>query len=253
MIAFISDIHANIPALEAVFADIARLGNVERVLCLGDVIGYGPRPIEALEMVAARCKLVLMGNHEHAVLNGAYGFHAAAKRAVDWTREQLQEVGPGHRRKALWKLLEDLPVRHQIDDLLLVHGSPRDPVMEYVLESDLWDGSDPEKMEQIFAAFQRLCFVGHTHRPGVFTADRCFLPAAELPDGFDISDGSKYLVNIGSVGQPRDRDNRACYLIFSGDAVYWRRVTYDIDTTASQVRAIAALDNRFADRLFRGE
>jgi predicted phosphodiesterase len=253
VIAFISDIHANLPALEAVFADIERLGTVEKILCLGDVIGYGPRPIETLELVASRCKLMLMGNHEHAVLHGAFGFHAAAKRAVDWTRDQLQDVSPATRRKALWSLIEDLPVRHEIDDLLLVHGSPRDPVMEYVLESDLWEGSDSTKIDQIFAAFQRLCFVGHTHRPGVFTADRCFLPAAELPDGFDISDGGKYLVNIGSVGQPRDRDNRACYVIFSGDAVYWRRVTYDIDTTAAQVRAVKALDPRFADRLYRGE
>ena len=253
MIAFISDIHANMPALEAVLADIARLGSVERILCLGDVIGYGPRPVEALELVASRCKLILMGNHEHAVLHGAFGFHAAAKRAVDWTREQLQEVSPGPRRKAIWKLLEDLPVRHEIGDLLLVHGSPRDPVMEYVLESDLWEGSDSDKMDQIFAGFPRLCFVGHTHRPGVFTADRCFLPAAELPDGFDISDGGKYLINIGSVGQPRDRDNRACYAVYSGDAVYWRRVAYDIDTTAAQIRATKALDGRFADRLYRGE
>ena len=253
MIAFISDIHSNLPALQAVLADIERLGSVEKILCLGDVIGYGPKPIETLELVASRCKLMLMGNHEYAVLHGAFGFHAAAKRAVDWTREQLQDVSPGTRRKALWSLIEELPIRHEIDDLLLVHGSPRDPVMEYVLESDLWEGSDPEKIDQIFAAFRRLCFVGHTHRPGVFTADRCFLPAAELPEGFDISDGGKYLVNIGSVGQPRDRDNRACYLVFSGDAVYWRRVAYDIDTTAAQVRATKALDQRFADRLYRGE
>lgn len=253
MIAFISDIHSNLPALEAVLADIGRLGTVEKILCLGDVIGYGPRPIETLELVASRCKLMLMGNHEYAVLHGAFGFHAAAKRAIDWTRDQLQDVSPSTRRKALWSLIEDLPVRHEIDDLLLVHGSPRDPVMEYVLESDLWEGSDPAKMDQIFDSFRRLCFVGHTHRPGVFTSDRCFLPAAELPDGFDISDGSKYLVNIGSVGQPRDRDIRACYLIFSGDAVYWRRVSYDIDTTAAQVRATKHLDQRFADRLYRGE
>lgn len=253
MIAFISDIHGNLPALEAVLADIQRLGTVERILCLGDVIGYGPKPVETLELVAERCKLILLGNHEHAVLHGAFGFHAAAKKAIDWTRSQLQDVGPAARRKALWSLVENLPVRHEIGDLLLVHGSPRDPVMEYVLESDLWEGSDPEKMDQIFAGFSRLCFVGHTHRPGVFTADRCFLPAAELPDGFDVSDGGKYLVNIGSVGQPRDRDPRACYLVFSGDAVYWRRVAYDIDATATMIRGIDALDNRLADRLYRGE
>jgi diadenosine tetraphosphatase ApaH/serine/threonine PP2A family protein phosphatase len=249
VIAFISDIHSNLPALEAVLKDIDSTGKVERIYCLGDVIGYGPQPVECLDLVAQRCKLILMGNHEHAVVYGAFGFHAAAKRAVDWTRDTIQK---SPQKKALWELLENLPVRHEIGDVLLVHGSPRDPVMEYVLESDLWEGSDPSKMEEIFKGFKRLCFVGHTHRPGVFTADRCFLPAADLPDGFDISDG-RYLINIGSVGQPRDHDTRACYALFSGDAVYWRRITYEIDRTAGEFKKVQALDHRFSDRLYRGE
>lgn len=253
MIAFISDLHANLAAVEAVLADLDSLGKVERIYCLGDVIGYGPQPVECLELIAKRCKLVLMGNHEHAVLYGAYGFHPAARRAVDWTRSVLQTVGGPAQRKALWSLLESLPIRHEFDDVLLVHGSPRDPVMEYVLESDLWDGADPAKMDEIFAAFRRLCFVGHTHRPGVFTEDRCFLPAHELADGFDVSDGHRYLINVGSVGQPRDRDSRACYTLYSGDAVYFRRVEYSIDATAELVRGIPELDDRLAERLYRGE
>lgn len=252
MIAFISDIHGNLPALEAVFADIAALGNVDKVICLGDVVGYGPKPVECLEMVAERCKLILMGNHEHAVLHGALGFHVPARQAIDWTRTTFQAIEPPARRKALWRLLEDLPIRHAFGNVLLVHGSPRDPVMEYVLESDLWDGNDPDKMEQIFAGIDKLCFVGHTHRPGVFTADRCFLPAQELKDGFAVNDGHQYLINIGSVGQPRDRDPRACYAVFSGDAVYWRRVAYDIDSVAAEVKAIPELDARFASRLYQG-
>ncbi len=252
MIAFISDIHANRPALQAVLDDIDRLGTVERIYCLGDVIGYGPDVEWCIDTVTARCKLFLMGNHEHAVLHGALGFHAAAKRAIDWTRKQIEGLEPGAKCKAVQELLKALPIRHEIEDILLVHGSPRDPVMEYVLESDLWEGADPAKMEEIFEAIPRLCFVGHTHRPGVFTADRCFLAAGELPDGYDVSDG-KYLINVGSVGQPRDRDPRACYTLFSGDAVYFRRVPYDIDAVARRVRAIPELDPRFADRLFRGE
>jgi diadenosine tetraphosphatase ApaH/serine/threonine PP2A family protein phosphatase len=193
-----------------------------------------------------------MGNHEHALLYGAYGFHSAAKRAIDWTRDLLAKVTPTQQRKALMELLQNLPIRHEIGDILLVHGSPRDPVMEYVLESDLWDGADADKMDAIFAAFTRLCFVGHTHRPGVFTEDRCFLSAADLENGFDISDG-KYLINVGSVGQPRDHNPLACYTLFSGDAVYFRRVAYDIDDTAAKVTAIDMLDRRFAERLYRGE
>jgi diadenosine tetraphosphatase ApaH/serine/threonine PP2A family protein phosphatase len=252
VIAFISDIHSNLAALEAVLADIDSLGTVERTYCLGDVIGYGPQPAECLDLVASRCKLILMGNHEHALLYGAYGFHAAAKRAIDWTRDTLQRVSPAARRKAMLELLQNLPIRHEIDDVLLVHGSPRDPVMEYVLESDLWEGADPDKMESIFAGFSRLCFVGHTHRPGVFTDDRCFLPAADLAKGFDISDG-KYLVNVGSVGQPRDRNPLACYTLYNGEAIYFRRVAYDIDATAEKVKRIEQLDRRFAERLYRGE
>ena len=252
MIAFISDIHANAEALKAVFADIDRLGTVERIYCLGDVIGYGPDVEWCIDAVTARCKLFLMGNHEHAVLHGAFGFHAGAKRAIDWTRKTLENIDPPAKRKAVMDLLKALPVRHAIDDVLLVHGSPRDPVMEYVLESDLWEGSDSSKMDDIFANIQRLCFVGHTHRPGVFTADRCFLPAGDLPDGYDVREG-KYLINVGSVGQPRDRDPRACYTLFSGDAIYFRRVQYDIDAVAKRVRAVPDLDPRFADRLQRGE
>ncbi len=253
MIAFISDIHGNLPALQAVLKDIDSLGTIDRVLCLGDVIGYGPQPVETLELVASRCKLILMGNHEHAVIHGAFGFHASAKRAIDWTRKQMDEVDPTARRKALMELLTNLPVRHRIDDILLVHGSPRDPVMEYVLESDLWDGSDPAKMDEIFEQIPRLCFAGHTHRPGVFTSDRAFLPASELPDGFDLSDGQKYFINIGSVGQPRDRDARACYAVFTGDAVYWRRVPYDVAAVQGMFTTIPELDPRLADRLALGQ
>ncbi len=252
MIAFISDIHANRSALQAVFEDIDGLGTVERIYCLGDVIGYGPDVEWCIDAVTARCKLFLMGNHEHAVVHGAFGFHSGAKRAIDWTRKQIEALEPAAKRSAVQDLLKALPIRHEIEDVLLVHGSPRDPVMEYVLESDLWEGADPAKMDEIFDQIPRLCFVGHTHRPGVFTADRCFLAAGELPDGYDVSDG-KYLINVGSVGQPRDRDPRACYTLFSGDAVYFRRVSYDIDAVAKRVRAIPELDPRFADRLFRGE
>lgn len=252
VIAFISDIHANRAALEAVLADIDGLGTVQSIYCLGDVIGYGPDVEWCLDAVVARCKLFLMGNHEHAVVHGAVGFHAAARRAIEWTRRQVDELPVPAKRKATQDLLRNLPIRHAIGDVLLVHGSPRDPVMEYVLESDLWEGADPGKLDEIFQAFERVCFVGHTHRPGVFTEDRCFLAANELPDGYDLRDG-RYLVNVGSVGQPRDRDPRACYTLFSGDAVYFRRVAYDVDAVAARLRAIPDLDPRFADRLYRGE
>lgn len=253
MIALISDIHSNLAALTAVFRDIDSLGTVKRIYCLGDVIGYGPQPVECLDLVTTRCSLILMGNHEHAVLYGAYGFNAEAKRAIDWTREVLQQIPSLARRKAVWHLLENLPVRHEFENVLLVHGSPRDPVMEYVLESDLWEGADESKMDEIFQSFNRLCFVGHSHRPGVFTQDRCFLAGSELSNGYDLSDGNRYLINVGSVGQPRDRDSRACYTLYTGDAIYFRRVEYDINATAELIRGVELLHDRFASRLHRGE
>ncbi|MDA3960948.1 MAG: metallophosphoesterase family protein [Planctomycetota bacterium] len=253
MIALISDIHANLPALEAVLADIDSVGEVERIYCLGDVIGYGPYPVECLELTAQRCSLILLGNHEHAVLHGPYLFNPRARRAIEWTKEAIADQTRPMRRKQLTDLLENLPMRHSIDDVLLVHGSPRDPVMEYVLESDLWEGADPSKMDEIFDGFERLCFVGHSHRPGIFTQDRCFLPAGDLHDGYDVSDGNKYLINVGSVGQPRDRDPRSCYVLYTGDAVYFRRVEYDVEQVAGAIRANEALGDHLADRLYKGE
>ena len=253
MIAFISDLHANMAAINAVFDDIDSMGSVERIYCLGDVIGYGPEPVEALEKTIERCSLILMGNHELAVVNGAFGFREQARRAIDWTRDEIKEAIKGPRAKRLWDLLRNLPHKHHFEDVLLVHGSPRDPVMEYVLESDLWEGSDPRKMVEIFSMIDRFCFVGHTHRPGVFTEDLCFLSAKDLVDGYDVSDGQKYLINVGSVGQPRDEDPRACYCLFTGDAVYFRRVEYDIERTASLVRENPQLGPRLAERLAKGQ
>ena len=252
MIALISDIHANLAAFQAVLKDIEEVGNVERIYCLGDVVGYGPKPVECLELAAQKCSVILMGNHEHAVLHGPYLFNPRARKAIEWTKEALEEVKPA-RRKELWDLLENLPVRHQMGDVLLVHGSPRDPVMEYVLESDVWEGSDPYKMEEIFSEIGRLCFVGHSHRPGIFTEDRCFLPSGDIGEGFDVGDGNKYLINVGSVGQPRDKDPRACYALYTGDAIYFRRVEYAVEETAQAIRGIEALGDHLADRLFRGE
>lgn len=253
MIALISDLHANMAAIDAVFADIDSVGGVDRIYCLGDVIGYGPQPVEALDVTIDRCSLILMGNHEAAVVGGAYCFREQARRAIDWTRAAIREGVAKPRAKRLWDLLRNLPHKHHFGDVLLVHGSPRDPIMEYVLESDLWEGADPRKMPEIFSMIDRLCFVGHTHRPGVFTEDNVFLPARELTDGYDVSDGLKYLINVGSVGQPRDNDPRACYCLFTGDAVYFRRVEYDIEATASLVRDNPDLGARLADRLGKGQ
>jgi predicted phosphodiesterase len=259
-IAIISDIHSNIAALEAVLKDIDAQ-KVDAIYCLGDVVGYGPQPVEAMTRILDVCQQgkVLLGNHDHASIYEPIGFNAAARGAALWTNKQIRAglFSWLSGKKKRWEWLKALPTTITEGDVLFVHASPRNHLEEYVLEEHTqgrsYLGEDPRQLlEENFALVPKTCFVGHTHRPGVFTADRCFLAAGELPDGYDVSDG-KYLINVGSVGQPRDRDPRACYTLFSGDAVYFRRVSYDIDAVAKRVRAIPELDPRFADRLFRGE
>ena len=142
------------------------------------------------------------------------------------------------------------------DGILYVHGSPRDPTMEYILRSDTEDlfGDVPEKIFQIFSLLDSLCFVGHTHDPGIITEDSRFLRPADFEMRFQCEEGAKYVVNVGSVGQPRDRDSRACYVTFDRTArtIEYHRVEYDWKKTAERIRRIPQLDDRNAERLEQG-
>lgn len=252
-VAIISDIHSNEEALNAVLQDIQSLGIAE-IYCLGDLVGYGPAPADVVDR-AAEWKIVLMGNHDEAVLKEAYGFNPVAKTAVAWTRDQLKPgLFSSRSKKDRWSFLCNLPLTHKTDQALFVHGSPRDPTMEYILRSDCADltGGMPEKIRDIFSRFDRLCFVGHTHDPGVITEDSRFIAPKEVNHVFRLQPQKKYIINSGSVGQPRDGDTRACYLVFDGDQVEWRRVEYDYRATAERIFKIPALDVRAGERLMRG-
>jgi len=233
-VALISDIHANLEALEAVLADIAKQG-VSEILCLGDVVGYGYDARACIDLVQERCSLCLCGNHDWAVLHTATGFNQMARRAIELTRKRLSPGRwPSPERRRRWKFLEGLVERHERGEWLLVHGSPRDPVSEYIFPEDV--ELAPDKMTEIFEAVQRACFVGHTHLPGVFTEEGLFIPAAELGGGYGLK-GPKAVVNVGSVGQPRDGDPRACYVVATEDQVQYRRVEYDVQKTMEKIRA----------------
>lgn len=252
-VALISDIHSNIEALEKVLKDIREQGLAE-ILCLGDLVGYGPNPAEIVER-AMDWKLSLMGNHDEAVVKEAYGFNPVAKAAVAWTREQLKPgLFSGRAKKDRWQFLCNLPLTHREDGLLYVHGSPRDPTMEYILRSDCVDltGGVPEKIRDIFSRFDRLCFVGHTHDPGVITEESQFIAPKDCGHEFAFQPGKKYIVNIGSVGQPRDGDTRACYAVLDRTTIRWRRIEYDYQSTMNKIFGTPQLDPRAGERLALG-
>lgn len=248
--AVISDIHANLEGLETVLDDIRRQG-IEDIICLGDVIGYGPNPNECLDRVMDVCRWQLMGNHEEAVLYGAVGFNPKAKMAIDWTRDQLNSPEqPPEKRNARWKFLGDLRLVVNENGFDFVHGSPRDPVREYVFPADVLD---QDKLRSIFDHVGRACFAGHTHIPGVIAEDGRFTPADGDAFQHTVTEtGPRVLLNVGSVGQPRDGDNRSCYVVIDGPTVTWRRLDYDVEKTAAKILAIDRLPGYLASRLREG-
>lgn len=247
--AIISDIHANLEALTAVLEDIRQQGGDE-VYCLGDIVGYGPNPAECIDLVM-KCNVCLLGNHDQGALFDPEGFNPAAERAIFWTREQLENTpgssGDGFRR---WDFLGELPRIHREGDDIYVHGSPRNPVNEYVFPEHIYEQT---KMEKLFALIDRCSFQGHTHVPGVFTEDRRFYSPDEIGFEYQLADNGKVMINVGSVGQPRDEDPRACYAILDGDVVRFRRVEYPLEQTAEKIYANPALDNYLGDRLRHGQ
>ncbi len=270
--AIISDIHANLEALQAVLADIDQRG-VREVVCLGDIVGYGANPKECLDLVRERCRLTLMGNHDHAVLFEPTNFNLPAERACFWTRQMLEDEPDAARRAARWQFLGELPLRVKERDVLFLHASPRRPMNEYIFPEDVF--TNPQK---VIANFERLdariCFVGHTHQPGVFVDDPYFDPPHELPDSpyYEV-DSERAIINVGSVGQPRDRDPRAAYVVVyrsaaamdsgaeslaavalscSVEEVEFVRVEYDIERTVKKILAEPALEDLLGTRLYDG-
>ena len=247
MKAIISDIHSNLEALQAVLADIGK-HDVQDIYCLGDIVGYGPNPRECVDQVM-QCKLVLLGNHDQGAMFDPEGFNPPAERAIFWTRAQLELVGESREKQTQrWEFLAERPRSFKEDGLLFVHGSARNPLNEYVFPEDIYN---QRKMERIFALVERYCFQGHTHVPGIFTESLQFFAPEEIGYTYRL-DGRKTLINVGSVGQPRDGDWRACYVLLDGETVHFRRVEYDIDTTIKKIYAIPDLENFLGDRLRDG-
>lgn len=250
MIAFISDIHSNTEALGACLDEIERLG-VDRILCLGDVIGYGPEPRETLLRVMDVSEFSLLGNHEHGAMFYASDFNPRARAAIEWTRDQLNRRDCSREENMrMWNYLGEMRETHTEDDMLLVHGSPRDPVRDYMVPKD---ADDPAKMGEVFAKMDgaQLCFVGHSHVPGVYPASEGYIHPDDVGGVYEVGD-TPALVNIGSVGQPRDGDVRASFVTYDGKQVSFHRVAYDFESTMAKIRAIPELPDYLADRLAKG-
>ncbi len=249
-VAIISDIHANYEALSTAMGDIEQRG-IKSVVCLGDVVGYGPNPRECLDLVMERCAWSLMGNHEYAVMYEPTHFHTNVEIAAYWTRRQLEAEPDVAARNRRWEFLGQLDVRRFFtDEIAGVHASPRRPISEYVFPDDVTTA--PNKMRQIFEQVKRCCFIGHTHVQGVFTDEPDFYPPTELDDKYGFNNRERVVINVGSVGQPRDRDPRSGYTVLHGDHVEFVRVEYDIQSVVKKVSAIPELHDFFGQRLLEG-
>ncbi|MEM8834818.1 MAG: metallophosphoesterase [Planctomycetota bacterium] len=255
--AVISDIHGNAAALRAVLADIDAKG-VERIICLGDIVGYGPEPRQCVDLVAERCEWSLLGNHDFGVLYEPTNFNHQAESAAYWTRDRFENEPDDTSRARRYAFLNRLRVRVVFKpegthgSILAVHGSPRRPINEYIFPDDVISAGD--KMSSIFDLVDWIAIVGHTHVPGVFTNEPDFYPPDEIGADrtYRFQPDEKAVINVGSVGQPRDLDPRASYAVLHKDRVEFHRVDYDIEHTANLIRAEEALHNNLADRLFDG-
>jgi len=257
MFAIISDIHSNIEALSAVLADIDKRG-IKTIYCLGDILGYGPNPTECLDLVIKRSELCVMGNHDYAVIYEPTNFNLGAEQAAYWCREVLSAEQDKKLAAKRWEFLVTRPMREKIKLKLdgeratidLIHASPRRPINEYVFPDDIF--SSPGKITSLFECVEHICFIGHTHLPGVFLSDPDFYTPDELGGFYPIEPDEKAVINVGSVGQPRDRDPRASYAFVKDNEVHFVRVEYDIEAVANKIYEIDMLDNFEADRLREG-
>lgn len=247
--AIISDLHSNTEAVTAVLEDIRSQG-IEDIVCLGDVVGYGPEPREVLELTMKAVRVSLMGNHDEAVLKGAQNFNAWAREAIDWTRDEIQTKDG--KEGVRWEYLQRMPLRFQTNGLYFVHGSPRQPTIEYILREDIFNGAY-DKFDDIFASFEKVLFVGHSHTPCIINEDLDYVTPGEIDHNYVYKrDKRKVIVNVGSVGQPRDNDPRSCYAVIDKNAITFRRVAYDVDSVVAKIKAVPRLSDNLGLRLKKG-
>jgi diadenosine tetraphosphatase ApaH/serine/threonine PP2A family protein phosphatase len=241
-VAVISDVHANLYALEAVLGEIDR-EPADAIWCLGDTVGYGPRPNECCALVRERADLTLIGNHDLVAL-GAAGvdasdFNPEAAAASLWTEQQLDDASR--------EFLTGLEPTAEVEGVQLFHGSPRDPVWDYVLTEVI-------ALESLALTTAPLLLVGHTHAATALVLDTDGLEGGLAADGLELQlDRGRWLLNPGSVGQPRDGNPDAAFLELDLDAksARFRRVAYPVSRTQEEIRE-RGLPDALAERLAHG-
>jgi len=239
-IALISDIHGNLESTEAVLRDIEKQG-AEKIHFLGDVVGYGCNPNECIKLVNQHCEIKLLGNHDYAAmgLESTESFNQFARASMQWTQSKLKENSIS--------LLADFEMQAVFLDYFLVHSSPCDP------EAWLYILSLNQAARHFECFTQSVCFVGHSHLPSMFVLDQDGSLCQSTKASFNLQEGRRYIINIGSVGQPRDNDPRACYLIADTDSnlMEYRRVDYDIKKAQQKMKR-AKLPDFLIERLAIG-
>lgn len=240
--AIISDVHANLEALSAVFSDIDSV-SADRVYFLGDAVGYGANPNEVVELIDQRCNLKLMGNHDYSALGklAIEDFNPFAQVAINFTSSILTE-------KSL-RALAAYELTASDDEALYVHATPRQPeAWNYCIST-----SDAALQFEHFT--QDLCFLGHSHKPAVFYRSKSGQVKAVATEGaLELRDDCRHIINVGSVGQPRDGDPRSSYAVFDSDdrTIEFRRVDYDV-SSAQEKMAAAQLPSFLVERLASGK
>ena len=237
----LSDIHSNLEALEAVIEDAEGRGGFDIIWCLGDTVGYGPDPGPCLKLLRRHALLAVAGNHDYAAVGkmGVEDFNYAAKAAVHFTTNQLSDEESG--------FLAGLPLVALAEPFTLVHGTLRDPLLEYLLDQET-------ALVTLEMLTTRFCLVGHSHLSFLFRAGQSPSEFFEFEEDEDYSlDQERWIINPGSVGQPRDRDPRASYAVYDSQrgTIERHRVVYDIPATQEKMR-LAQLPQYLIQRLAQG-
>ncbi len=236
--AVISDVHGNLESLSTTL-DTIKKEKSDALLFLGDIVGYGPNPNECIDILKRETEIVLAGNHDYAVLGltDIKYFNPYARAAVEWTQEVLSEENKAFLRR--------LPLTEELDDsILLVHATPREPEQWHYLLSP-WDA-----YINFHFFTERICLIGHSHEPAIIERS----PESKIifyKDRADIKEGHRYIINVGSVGQPRDGNPDAAYALLNKNSIEIKRVSYDIVLTQKKMRDVG-LPSALINRLSKG-